>query len=120
MLFTISEWQVQFGVQSTTSRMGYVTGPCYDLLAPPLASVNGALPEHLYWDAVPSEGLHSLAGTAGVGLHEAQACAAKRAITSLETQLVAVESSVGFSRYHPLLSSHSLYTPHAPPAPGQH
>lgn len=76
-----------------------VTGPCYDLLAPQAACVNGALPEHLYWDSVPQEALQSLAGTDMVGLEKAQACAAQKAVTSLRTQLVALESTVGFSRY---------------------
>lgn len=76
----------------------HVSGPCYDLLAPPVDCVNGALPEHLYWDSVPQEGLQALAGTAEYGLEKAQACAAQKAITSLQTQLVAVESTVGFSR----------------------
>jgi hypothetical protein len=76
-----------------------VRGPCYDLLAPPVACVSSALPEHLYWDAVPEEGLQALAGTDAPNMEKAQTSAARKAIDSLQTQLVAVESSVGFSRY---------------------
>ena len=75
-----------------------VSGPCYDLLAPPVACVKGALPEHLYWDSVPEEVLQSLTGKDSAGLDKAQACAAQKAVTSLQTELVALESTVGFSR----------------------
>jgi hypothetical protein len=82
-----------------------LTGPCYDLLVPPETYLNEALPEHLYWDAVPPEGLQRLTGTDGPVLQKAQSCAAQQAITSLQTQLVVVESSVGFSRYRLLRAS---------------
>lgn len=75
-----------------------LNGPCYDLLAPPVAWVNGALPEHLYWDAVPEEGLAALAGSDGASQKKAQAHAAQKAVYSLQTQLAAIEASVGFSR----------------------